>query len=210
MKLAVGLFGIHHIDKLNHWMGWENGVDYRKTYHNQFNYIYSNHDVKYYSSTYYSDIQSELMNDYSFTSVVFNNVDNDIESNAIIKRNKVFKNTIKLMLDDKTNWDLAILTRYDLEFKQYLYNLDINFDTVNFLCGAKWGEDNDLIDDNFYCIPRALLKSFYDTIETIPETVSAHQYHKWFENHNFMIEGSWYSHENPFYDIIRIPLTNKT
>ena len=209
MQIAVGLFGIHHIDNLNHWIGWNNGVDYRLTYHNQFNYIYSKHDVKYYSATYYSDIKAELMDDYKFTSVTFSEIDNT-ESNPLVKRNKIFKSTIKLMLEDKTNWDLAILTRYDLEFKQYFYNLDIEFDKINFLCGAKWGDDNDLVDDNLYCIPKPLLKSFYDTIETIPDTISSHQYHKWFENYHFMIEGSWYSHENPMYNIVRIsPLTNK-
>ena len=209
MKIAVGLFGIHHIDNLNHWMGWKNCVDYRETYHNQFNYIYSKHDVKYYSATYCSDIKAELMDDYKFTSVTFSEIDNT-ESNPLVKRNKIFKSTIKLMLEDKTDWDLAILTRYDLEFKQYFYNLDIQFDKINFLCRAKWGDDNDLVDDNLYCIPKSLLKSFYDTIETIPDTISSHQYHKWFENYHFMTEGSWYSHENPMYNIVRIPLNDKT
>lgn len=205
MKIAVGLFGIHHLDTLNHWMGWKHGVDYRKSYHNQFNYIYANHDVKYYSATYYSDIKGELMDDYNFTSVTFKEIDNSTTSDPVVKRNKIFKNTIKLMLEDKTEWDLAIITRYDLEFKQYLYNLDIDFSKINFLCGAKCGPDFDLVDDNFYCIPRPLLKEFYDTIETIPETISGHQYHKWFDNYNFMGEGKWYSHEMPYYNIVRIP-----
>ena len=53
MKVAVGLFGIHHVGNLNHWMGWKHGVDYRETLHNQFTHIYSKHDAKYYSATYY-------------------------------------------------------------------------------------------------------------------------------------------------------------
>ena len=205
MNIAVGLFGIHYLNNLNHWMGWFHTVDYRKTYHNQFNYIYANHNVKYYSATYYSDIKNELMNDYKFTSVTFKEIDNTTTSNPVVKRNKIFKDTVKLMLDDKTEWELAILTRYDLNFKHYFLNLDIDFNNVNFLCGAKCGPDTDLVDDNFYCIHRPLLKGFYDTIEAIPETISAHQYHKWFENYNFMCEGSWYSHEMPYYNIVRIP-----
>lgn len=206
MKIAVGLFGIHYIDNLNHWMGWKHGVDYRETFHNQFSHIYSNHDVKYYSATYYSNIKNELMDDYKFTSITFSDIDNNPDTNQWVKRSKTFKNTIKLMLEDKTEWDLAILTRYDLHFKESFYSLNIDFEKVNFLCGAKWGDDSDLVDDNFYCIPRHLLKSFYDTIETIPENISAHNYHKSFTDYHFMVEGSWYSHELPTYHIHRIPL----
>ena len=225
MKVAVGLFGIHYVDNLNHWKGWRHGVDYRKTFNNQFTQIYSNHDVKYYSTTYYSDIQDELLNDYNFTNITFNEIDNSIETNPRIKRNRVFKNTIKLILEDTSDWDLAILTRYDLHFKKNFYSLDINFDKVNFLCGAtRVGEyeknngiDTDLIDDNFYCIPRHLLQSFYDIIETIPETITAHKYHKWFDDYHFMISGHWYSrnlpvyrnlYNNVYYHIVRIPNPN--
>lgn len=217
MKVAVGLFGIHYVDTLNHWAGWKHGVDYRKTFHNQFTQIYSNHDVKYYSATYYSDVQNELLNDYNFTSITFSEIDNSTTSDPVVKRNKIFKNTIKLMLEDKTEWDLVILTRYDLYFKKNFYSLDINFDKVNFLCGArrnhKRGIDTDTVDDNFYCIPRHLLQSFYDTIETIPETIRAHEYHKPFDDYHLMISGRWYSsfpvyrnlYTNVYYNIVRIP-----
>jgi hypothetical protein len=210
MRVAVGLFGIHYVGNLNHWMGWKHGVDYRETLHNQFTHIYSKHDTKYYSATYYSDIQTELLDDYNFTSITFSEIDNSSETNQWVKRSKAFKNTIKLILEDKSDWDLAILTRYDLHFKESFHSLEIDFDKVNFLCGARWAEDSDLVDDNFYCVPRHLLKSFYDTIETIPETISSHQYHKWFDDYNLMIPGHWYSHEIPMYYINRIPLTNKT
>lgn len=225
MKVTVGLFGIHYVDTLNHWhMGWKHGVDYRKTFHNQFTQIYSNHDVKYYSATYYSDIQSELLNDYNFTSIKFSEIDNNLETNPIIKRNKAFKNTIKLILEDTSDWDLAILTRYDLHFKKNFYSLDINFDKVNLLCGVtkrksgkyenRNGIDTDLVDDNFYCIPRHLLQSFYDTIEIIPETMTSHKYHKWFDDYHLMISGHQYSlnspayrnlYNNVYYYILRIP-----
>jgi hypothetical protein len=210
MKVAVGLFGIHYVGNLNHWMGWKHGVDYRETYHNQFTHIYSNHEVKYYSATYYSDIQTELMDDYNFTSITFSEIDNSSETNQWVKRSKAFKNTIKLILEDKSDCDLVILSRYDLHFKESFHSLDIDFNKVNFLCGARWAEDSDLVDDNFYCIPKHLLQSFYDTIEKVPETISSHQYHKWFDDYNLMIPGNWYSHEIPTYHIVRIPLTNKS
>lgn len=220
MKVAVGLFGIHYIDNLNHWRGWKHGVDYRKTFHNQFTQIYSNHDVRYYSATYYSDIQNELLNDYNFTSITFREIDNTLETDPRIKRNRVFKDTIKLILEDTSDCDLVILTRYDLHFKKNFYSLDINFDKVNFLCGPRSGQYKkrnsgyiDLVDDNFYCIPRHLLQSFYDKVESIPEIMSSHQYHKWFDDYHLMIT-QWYSHNLPsyrntynnfYYYIVRIP-----
>jgi len=210
MKIGVGLFGIHYLDNLNHWMGWKHGVDYRETFHNQFSHMYCNHDVKYFGCTYHSPIENELMNDYGFTNVTFSEIDNSMESDPVVKRNKIFKNTVKLMLDSPDDYDYVILSRFDLHFKQHFSSLDIKTDKLNFLCGAKCGPDFNLVDDNFYFMPKHLLKGFYDTIETIPENISAHNYHKYFTDYNFMVEGSWYSHELPTYYILRIPPpTNK-
>ena len=205
MKLAIGLFGIHYISKLNHWMGWKNGVDYRKTYTNQSNLIYSKFQTKYYSATYYSDIEKELLSNYNFSNISFADVDNS-SSNYLIKRNTIFKNTVKLILDNDTDSDLILLTRYDLEFKGGFDLFNIDYNNINFLCGNTSGDDSDLVDDCFYIIPKSLLKYFYETINEAPEDVSSHLYHKLFEDYNFMIDGWYYSHENPFYEVTRIQL----
>jgi hypothetical protein len=203
MKLAIGLFGIHYINELNHWMGWRNGVDYRKTYTNQSDLIYSKFQTQYYSATYYSDIENELLSNYNFSNVVFKEVDNS-SSNPLIKRNTIFKNTVKLILDNDTDSDLVLLTRYDLRFKGGFDLFNIDYNKINFLCGNMNGNDSDLVDDNFYIIPKSLLKYFYETINEASENLSSHLYHKLFEDYNFLINGWYYSHENPFYEIIRV------
>ena len=207
MKLAIGLFGIHYISKLNHWMGWKNRVDYRKTYTNQSNLIYSKFQTKYYSATYYSDIEKELLSNYNFSNISFANIDNS-SSNSFIKRNTIFKNTVKLILDNDIDSDLVLLTRYDLRFKGGFDLFNIDYNKINFLCGNRSGNDSDLVDDNFYIIPKPLLKYFYETINKAPENVSSHLYHKLFEDYNFLINGWYYSHENPFYEITRINFEN--
>ena len=203
MKLAIGLFGIHYINELNHWMGWRNGVDYRKTYTNQSDLIYSKFQTQYYSATYYSDIENELLSNYNFSNVVFKEVDNS-SSNPLIKRNTIFKNTVKLILDNDTDSDLVLLTRYDLRFKGGFDLFNIDYNKINFLFGNRSGNDSDLVDDNFYIIPKSFLKYFYETINEAPENVSSHLYHKWFKDYNFLIDGWYYSHENPFYEITRV------
>ena len=203
MKLAIGLFGIHYINELNHWMGWRNGVDYRKTYTNQSDLIYSKFQTQYYSATYYSDTKNELLSNYNFSNITFKEVDNS-SSNPLIKRNTIFKNTVKLILDNDTDSDLILLTRYDLRFKGGFDLFNIDYDKINFLCGNRSGNDSDLVDDNFYIIPKSLLKYFYETINEASENVSSHLYHKLFKDYNFMINGWYYSHENPFYEITRV------
>ena len=208
MKVTIGLFGIHYINELNHWMGWKNGVDYRKTYINQHSLIYSKFQTKFYSVTYHSDIEKGvLLSDYKFSIIAFSEIDNS-SSNSLIKRNNVFKNTVKLILDNDTDSDLVLLTRYDLKFKGGFDLFNIDYNKINFLCGSINNGDSDLVDDNFYIIPKPLLKYFYETINKAPENVSSHLYHKLFEDYNFLINGWYYSHENPFYEITRINFEN--
>jgi hypothetical protein len=208
MKLAVGLFGIHYIDELNHWMGWKNGVDYRRTYISQHSLIYSKFQTKFYSATYHSDIDKGiLLSDYNFSTIVFTEIDNST-SNSLVKRNNIFKNTVKLILDKDEDSDLVLLTRYDLKFKGGFELFNIDYNKINFLCGNMNGNDSDLVDDNFYIIPKSLLKYFYETINEASENLSSHLYHKLFEDYNFLINGWYYSHENPFYEIRRINLKN--
>ena len=42
LNTAVGLFGIHYVGILNHWMGWNHTVDYKQSLSNNKNTIYKN------------------------------------------------------------------------------------------------------------------------------------------------------------------------
>ena len=80
MKTAVGLFGIHYVQRLNHWMGWKHGVDFEKTVDVFKNQILKNLNPKYFISTYKSEKISNLMKAYyPHDSVLAKNLDNKMD-----------------------------------------------------------------------------------------------------------------------------------
>ena len=75
-RVAVGLFGIHYISCLNHWMGWKHGVDYSQCYLNNKENIFEKFDTTFYSSTYFSDKIENLIFDYKFRLLKLRLIDN--------------------------------------------------------------------------------------------------------------------------------------
>jgi hypothetical protein len=209
MKVAAGLFGIHYITGLQHWMYWNLLVDYKKCYENNKEFLYNDIDVDFYSSTYFSEKTIELLNDYKFTNIKLQNINNKIENeigNNWIKRNKRFKETIKLILDSNIEYDYVILTRYDVWFKQNPLKLNVDYSKINVICKAKCGPVNTIIDDNFYFMPYGKLEQFYDKINLIDERIWAHEYDKYIDDINYLIDGNYYSHEIPVYTLLRTHL----
>jgi len=213
MKTAIGLFGIHYLDGLNHWMGWSNSVDYRQNLLNNMGYIWKDMNPTFYSSTYYSEILSELINDFNFKSLQLSKIDNKKETNVGLhwaKRNRKFKQTIKLILEDNIVYDRVILMRYDLYFKQNPFELNYKEDAINLICKGRLGDDDSICDDNFYIIPYSELQSFYDTVSGFDENMIAHYYNHHIKDFNYLIEGSYFSHELPVYSINRITINDKS
>ena len=209
MKTAIGLFGIHYLYELNHWMDWKNCVDYRETFDNNQTHIWNGMDTTFYSSTYYSEILPQLISDFGFKSLQLAKVDNTKETDAGLnwaKRNRRFKETIKLILEDGIEYDRVILMRYDLLFKQNPFELNYKSDSINLICKAKLGDDDSVCDDNFYIIPYSELVGFYDKVCKIDEKIMAHYYNHYINDFNYLIEGAYYSHELPVYTINRISL----
>jgi hypothetical protein len=205
-KVAVGLFGVHYIDQLNHWMNWKHRVDFRESIQNNKQFLYKDFDCVFFSSTYFSSEVSALITEFKFKALKLKHVDNSNQSlkNSFAKRNKIFLETIELILDDAHSYDYVMLTRYDLLFNHHLFD-NIHEEKVNIICRAKWGEDENLLDDNFYFMPHGLLNEFYYSIKTMPITESSHTYNKYFKNFHFILgnEKSYYSHEIPTYTIKR-------
>jgi hypothetical protein len=207
MKVAVGLFGVHYIDNLEHWANWNVCINYKNTFENNKEKLYNKIIPSYYSSTYYSDKLLNLIDDYKFKSIQLQHIDNKVEFNRNDnwkKRNKRFKETIKLILDDNIIYDYVILTRYDIQLNDYILELNVDFNKINVVCKAKSGDDYSLIDDNFYLLPYSELKGFYDTISKIDETIWGHSYNRFINNFNYLIDGSYYSHEIPTYQLFKI------
>ena len=210
-KIAVGLFGIHYLEEMNHWCFGKNTVDYRKTYENNKNNIYNllgSTSIDYFSATYDSSIYKELLKDYHFRKIQFNEVNNSPathDDEKFIKRNRIFKKTIELMIDPAYDYDLALITRYDMRMKVKINDLTFDFDKINVFYKAKWkGYSEELIDDNFYYMPYNKLQDFYNNILRIPENITSHLWGNHLTNIHMAVDGSYYSHESPVYNINRI------
>lgn len=206
-KVAVGLFGIHYQEQLQHWMGWITQVNYKRVFANNKRQLLDSFIPSFYSETYFSEKQEELVQDFKFKQIRFREVNNtkaaDMET-VFYTRNTIFTDTIKLILEDSEKYDYVLLMRYDLRFRTFPLEY-VKFDKINLMCKTKWGDDENLVDDNFYFMPYSKLKMFYETITKIPLTISSHNYHKHFnsEDVSYLVEGKFYSHEIPTYFIQR-------
>jgi hypothetical protein len=206
-NVAVGLFGIHYLETLNHWMGWTPRVDYTTVLENNKKYLFSKFNPIFFSATYFSPKLQNLIDDFNFYSLKLKTVKNDKPtaiSESFRIRNTIFLDTIKLILESDKSFDYVLLTRYDLFFK-YSPLKDIHKDKINLICRAKWGSDDTLVDDNFYFMPYKKLDSFYNIVSSIPITITSHKYGHFFpENELFYVTaGTYYSHEIPVYYVER-------
>jgi hypothetical protein len=206
LNTAIGLFGIHYVENLNHWMGWNHAVDYSHCIKNNQETVFNHYNTTFYSHTYFSKKINELVEDYKFKSLKLKPISNERSDNYRSKNISV-KETIKLILEDNVEYDVVILMRYDMIFHQNLIDLNIDYNKVNMLCLNKCGSIHDLCDDSFYLLPFSKLQEFYDTIDKIDVNASSHAYNKHIEDINYMVDGAYYTHEYPMYHVLRTPLS---
>lgn len=205
LNTAVGFFGIHYIDNLNHWMGWNTRVDYSKSLENNKKFIFDHFNISdYYSSTYFSSKVQNLINHFNFENLKLNKLINERNKNVVLRNNR-FNEVIKMILDSKKIYDLVILMRYDLIFFHNIIDLNINLEKVNVVCKNKCGDIHDLADDNFYIIPYNLLESFHKKINSLEVHESSHEYNRYIDMH-YMSDAALYSHEYTAFKINRLPV----
>lgn len=205
LKTAIGFFGIHYTENLNHWMGWNSHIDYSKSIENNKTFVLDNFNiVDYYSSTYFSSKIDQLIKDFPFKSLKLNTLINERGVN-LISKNKRFKETIELILETNIEYEIVVLMRYDMIFLQNIKDLSINNEKVNVLCKNKCGNIHDLADDSFYIISYNKLSEFYETINKLDINRSSHEYNRHVDMH-YMIDKAFYTHEYPIYTVNRLPL----
>jgi hypothetical protein len=210
MKYAIGLFGIHYQKNLKHWMpGWEGlDVNYKNVLENNKEYLYGENDITFYSSTYFTEKLPELIDDFKFKKLQLTHMVNETETDLGVrwtKRNKRFKETIKLILEDGVEYDYVIIQRFDLFYKKSVFDYEFDYTKLNLICKSKMGNDVEYWDDNFYFLPYNLLKKFYDDLCEIPENVYSHCHNQYIKDYHYLINAGYGSHEIPIYVINRVP-----
>lgn len=212
MKLAVGLFGIHYCEKLNHWCDWTQSVDYRIAIQSQQNNLYDllNADsIDFYSATYNSELIDQLREHFKFKLLRVRTLNNTkpVDKEMFVRRNSIFRSTVDTILTAKQDYDYVLITRYDFFPKTPFNKFSYNLDKVNLVCKAKWGERHSLCDDNFYYMPYKLLPDFRKRIFEIPLTETSHAWNSYMSDiFHYLDENAYYSHELPHYTILRTNL----
>ena len=81
------------------------------------------------------------------------------EGNRHLSRNKKLLNVIELCLNNNVDYDLILITRFDLLFQKDFSKSNIKLDKFNLVSIL---EMDHLICDNFYLLPFSKLKKFYE------------------------------------------------
>lgn len=211
MKAAIGLFGIHYIEKLNHWMGWNPGVDFQLTFQNNKNSIYKFFDTTFYFSTYHSTKLGSAVSMYNPKKVKVNELQNykpEEFNENFVRRNSRFLEVIDLIIKSQENYDIVIIKRFDLMIRsgKTFFDLNVDYSKINFLNRTGWGANKNLCDDNFYVFTLDQLVKFNDYIKNLNIKICSHEYKNYISEYeiNYMLDGFYYSHNNPFYYINRI------
>lgn len=139
MKIAIVYIGYHYnyVDT-NNINGKIRAVDWRKSFPNQIKYLfnplkklYDNCILDFYISTYHSDKEHEMLNQFKPKKYNFYKLEGKLLTNGAYGRLQNIYKVFELL--DKTNiqYDYIIFIRFDLNFTQPLFEYDINFDKFN-------------------------------------------------------------------------------
>ena len=162
-RLAILLFGISYDSNyINGKVKSHYLIDTRQYFKNFNLYIISYFEnlgftIDIYLSTNKNILNNELIDLFNPVSSIFD------EQN--IKRNKKIKIGLEMIINNKEkekdkgkNYDLILLTRFDIIFKKYFNEYSLNFNKLNLVSILELPH---LIDDNFYLLPNKYLLDFY-------------------------------------------------
>jgi hypothetical protein len=133
-------------------------------------------------------------------------IENDVNNHK--SRNSKFLAAIKCCLDSNIEYDMCLITRFDLLFQKEFKTCNINFKTINIVSIL---EHPHLIDDNFYLLPYKLLKEFYKLVENN----QYNRFHDIVDQISIISEINYILNENKlvrdlsFYKIVRTNIINE-
>lgn len=155
MKLALLLFGIS-LEINKHWQyGTLYSVDYNNSYDNYQKYIFEyftnkGYDIDVYISTniLFDKDKDELLNKYKPIKYSF------IETKD---KNKKINDVVDLCINEGKEYDIILITRFDLLFQKDFANSNIQFDKINIVSIL---EKPEYICDNFTYFHISISKIF--------------------------------------------------
>jgi len=161
MKLALLFFGIS-LEINKHWQyGTSYSVDYNNSYENYQKYIYEyfknkGYDIDVYISTNVlpENYKDDLLDKYK--PVQYNFIE------AIEEYRHPLEDVINLCINEGREYDLILITRFDLFFTKGFENSNIQLDKFNIVTLVEYP---DYICDNFYLFPYKYLSSFSNIIK---------------------------------------------
>jgi hypothetical protein len=165
MKLALILFGIS-LEINRYWQyGALYSVDYKNSYDNYQRYIFDYFKGKGYSIDVYIST-NKLNSDDDIAEIIdkYKPVKYRIADDCkdyIISRNKKLESAIDLCIEGGGEYDLVLITRFDLLFQKDFADSNIHLDKINIVSVL---ERPNLICDNFYLFPHKYLKDFQKVI----------------------------------------------
>ena len=166
MKLALLLSGIS-LEINRHWQyGTLYSVDYNNSYENYQKYIFEyfknlGYDIDVYISTNIlsEKYRDDLLNKYK--PVKFNFIE-DVEDIQLSKNSKI-DDVVNLCLSEGREYDLIMITQFDLLFTRDFANSNLQLDKFNIVSTSY---DPDYICDNFYIFPYNYLSEFSKLIKS--------------------------------------------
>ena len=170
MKLAILLFGLSKFNHRHIAHRKRYNIDYNASYENYKQYIFDFFEKKGYQTDVY--FSTNILNKEDtidivekYTPVKYSFIESnfpDKNKPPRISRNKKLDSVIDLCLENNKEYDLVLITRFDLLFKKDFEKSNIQLDKFNLVSML---EHTGEICDNFYLFPYKYLKDFSEIVK---------------------------------------------
>lgn len=166
MKVALLLRGISYIENYK-----GNLIDFRQNFDNFQSTIINSlqnmgYDVDIYYSTYSHDYKDELEFTFKPKKTLYQQYTLQHNDKYVIHG---MKNVLELITDNYNDYDLIIMTRFDILLKDYWNNVYKDADLLHnaTFCSFASSDNtqNVYTDDNIITFPASLYKNFYEVVE---------------------------------------------
>ena len=165
-KIALLLFGISKKIQLHWHQKFKlQEINYLRSYSNYQEFIFGYFQRKGYLIDVYLSTNKLKKKDRKALIKTYNPIlssFNKDHPNKHLSRNQKLDRVIDLCLEKQINYDLVLLTRFDLLFKKEFGTVNINFSKFNLVSRLS---NPKLICDNFYLFPYSLLPQFSQLVK---------------------------------------------